>query len=72
MSSSNALNDPRDSSRETRLTLPKSWKAESVGKFLHVVPIVSQGRVEDSGFTTYRRNGLDGYVLSWDGDGIKE
>ncbi|KAF8128720.1 hypothetical protein EV363DRAFT_1400492 [Boletus edulis] len=28
MSSSN--NDPRDSSRETRLTLPKPWKAESV------------------------------------------
>ncbi|KAF9224798.1 hypothetical protein BS17DRAFT_751704 [Gyrodon lividus] len=23
-------NDPRDSSRETRLTLPKSWHAESV------------------------------------------
>ncbi|KAH0831153.1 hypothetical protein J3R83DRAFT_13727, partial [Lanmaoa asiatica] len=30
MSSNNTLNDPRDASRETRLTLPKSWKAESV------------------------------------------
>ncbi|KAI9460685.1 hypothetical protein HD554DRAFT_2041599 [Boletus coccyginus] len=30
MSSSNTLNDPRDSSRETRLTLPRSWKVESV------------------------------------------
>ena len=67
-----SLNDPRDSSRETRLTLPKSWKAESVGELF-----ASNSSFYPMRLTLYftlldRHNGLDGYVLRWDGDGNKE
>ena len=70
---SNTFNDPRDSSRETRLTLPKSWKVESVGELLGNVETVKAWlTIRDVRLVCCRCNGLDGYVLRWHGDGNKE
>lgn len=54
---SNMSTDPRDSTRETKLSLPKTWHAESAGKYSAFVRLY---RTHSESLD--RHHGLDGHV----------